>query len=74
MDLADLKRDVALANRIIERCGLANVFGHASARIPGTDTFLLPTRRSPGFADVNALIVVDCDGHVRSGDGRSGTD
>ena len=69
VDLADLKRDVALANRIIERCGLANAFGHASARIPGTDTFLLPTRRSPGFADANALIVVDCDGNVRSGDG-----
>src|SRR5437762_8765092 len=69
VDLAELKRDVALANRIIERCGLSNVFGHASARIPGTDTFLLPTRRSPGFAGADALIVVDCDGHVRSGDG-----
>jgi len=69
VDLALLKRDVALANRIIERCGLSNVFGHASARIPGTDTFLLPTRRSPGLADADALIVVDCDGNVRSGDG-----
>ena len=69
MDIDLLRRDVALANRIIERCGLANVFGHASARIPETDTFLLPSRRSPGFADADALIVVDCDGTVRSGDG-----
>ena len=46
-----LRRDVALANRIIERVGLSKVFGHVSARIPGTDTFLLPTRRSPGLAD-----------------------
>jgi len=69
VDIDLLRRDVALANRIIERCGLANVFGHASARIPETDTFLLPSRRSPGFADADALVVVDCDGTVRSGDG-----
>ena len=47
---ASLRRDVALANRIIERFGLSNAFGHASARIPGTDTFYMPTRRSPGLA------------------------
>src|SRR5947208_9221943 len=64
-----LKRDVALANRIIERFGLSNAFGHASARIPGTDTFLLPTRRSPGLADENALLVLDTDGNVVSGSG-----
>src|SRR2546428_360445 len=40
-----LKRDVALANRIVERFGLSNAFGHASARIPGTDTFFMPTRK-----------------------------
>jgi L-ribulose-5-phosphate 4-epimerase len=64
-----LRRDVALANRIIERFGLSNAFGHASARIPGTDTFLFPTRRSPGFADENKLLVLDADGNVLSGEG-----
>jgi L-fuculose-phosphate aldolase len=64
-----LRRDVALANRIIERVGLSNAFGHVSARIPGTNTFLLPTRRSPGFADEDKLLVLDTDGNVRSGDG-----
>ena len=64
-----LRRDVALANRIIERCGLSNAFGHASARIPGTDTFLFPTRRSPGFADENRLLVLDADGKLLSGEG-----
>jgi ribulose-5-phosphate 4-epimerase/fuculose-1-phosphate aldolase len=64
-----LRRDVALANRIIERFGLSNAFGHASARIPGTNTFLLPTRRSPGFADEDTLLVLDTDGNVLSGDG-----
>ena len=36
-----LRRDVALANIIIERFGLSNAFGHASARIPGTDHIVI---------------------------------
>lgn len=64
-----LRRDVALANRIIERVGLSQAFGHVSARIPGTGTFLLPTRRSPGFADENALLVLDTDGKALAGTG-----
>ena len=61
-DLTALRRDVAQANRIIEQRGLSNAFGHVSARIPGTDTFLLPTRRSPAFAEEDALLIVDTDG------------
>ena len=68
-DLTALRKDVALANRVIERLGLSNAFGHVSARIPGTDTFLLPTRRSPAFADEDALLIVDTDGNVLSGNG-----
>lgn len=68
--LESLRNEVALANRIIERVGLSNAFGHASARIPGTDTFLLPTRRSPGFAEAPALLTLDTDGNVLSGEGQ----
>jgi len=64
-----LRRDVALANRIIERFGLSNAFGHVSARIPGTNTFYISTRRSPGLADENDLLVIDTDGKVLSGSG-----
>ena len=64
-----LRRDVALANRIIERFGLSNAFGHVSARIPGTNTFYISTRRSPGLADENHLLVIDTDGIVLSGEG-----
>jgi ribulose-5-phosphate 4-epimerase/fuculose-1-phosphate aldolase len=64
-----LGRDVALANRIIERFGLSNAFGHVSARIPGTETFLFPTRRSPGLADEKALLVLDTEGNLLSGKG-----
>lgn len=64
-----LRRDVALANRIIERFGLSNAFGHVSARIPGTNRFCIPTRRSPGLADENDLLVIDTDGKVLAGEG-----
>src|SRR5712691_12963166 len=65
-----LKRDAALANLIIERFGLSNAFGHASVRIPGTNTFLMPTRRSPGLAEASTLLVLDTEGRVLSGDGE----
>ena len=66
---AALCRDVALANRIIERFGLSKAFGHASARIPGTNTFLIPTRRSPAFAEASKLLVMDTEGKVLAGEG-----
>jgi L-fuculose-phosphate aldolase len=66
----DLRRDVAIANRILERMGLSHAFGHASARIPGTNTFLLPTRRSPGLAEAGELLVIDTEGKLLEGDGE----
>ncbi|HUQ28643.1 MAG TPA: class II aldolase/adducin family protein [Usitatibacter sp.] len=71
MDSIDtLRDDVATANRILERVGLSHAFGHASARIPGTNTFLLPTRRSPGLAEAADLLVIDTEGRLVSGDGE----
>jgi len=69
-DLDSLRRDVATANRILERLGLSHAFGHASARIPGTDTFLMPTRRSPGLAEADRLLVIDTEGRIVSGEGE----
>jgi ribulose-5-phosphate 4-epimerase/fuculose-1-phosphate aldolase len=68
--IEQLRDDVALANRILERVGLAHAFGHASARIPGTHTFLLPTRRSPGLAEAADLLVIDTEGRLVSGEGE----
>jgi ribulose-5-phosphate 4-epimerase/fuculose-1-phosphate aldolase len=65
-----LRADVATANRIVERLGLAHAFGHASARVPGTNTFLLPTRRSPGLAEAETLLTIDTEGRIVSGDGE----
>ena len=67
---AELRRDVATANRILERLGLSHAFGHASARIPGTNTFLLPTRRSPGLAEPEGLLTIDAEGRIVSGEGE----
>ncbi len=69
-NMQDLRNDVATANRILERMGLSRAFGHASARIPGTNTFVLPTRRSPGLADAANLLVIDTEGRVIEGDGE----
>jgi L-fuculose-phosphate aldolase len=69
-DLRMLREDVAIANRILERFGLSHAFGHASARLPGTRTFLLPTRRSPGLARAQDLLVIDTDGEIVEGEGE----
>jgi L-fuculose-phosphate aldolase len=66
----ELRRDVATANRILERLGLSHAFGHASARIPGTNTFLLPTRRSPGLAEAEGLLTIDTEGRIVAGEGE----
>lgn len=68
--LESLREDVALANRILERLGLSHAFGHASARIPGTNTFLMPTRRSPGLCEAADLLLMDAEGRVVQGDGE----
>jgi ribulose-5-phosphate 4-epimerase/fuculose-1-phosphate aldolase len=70
----DLRRDVALANRIVHRAGLVTAFGHVSARLPGTDTFLFPTRASPALASPERLLVLDCDGNRREGEGEPNTE
>ena len=69
-DVSQLRSDVATANRILERLGLSHAFGHASARIPGTNTFLMPTRRSPGLADAARLLVIDTEGRIVAGEGE----
>jgi len=70
MTVEELRRDVAVANRILERLGLSNAFGHASARVPGTNTFLIPTRRSPGLAEEGRLLTLDTEGRILAGEGE----
>jgi ribulose-5-phosphate 4-epimerase/fuculose-1-phosphate aldolase len=74
MELDELRRDVALANRIVHAAGLVSAFGHVSARVPGTDTFLFPTRASPALADAARLLMLDIDGNQREGQGEPNTE
>jgi ribulose-5-phosphate 4-epimerase/fuculose-1-phosphate aldolase len=69
-DHRSLREDVATANHILERMGLSRAFGHASARIPGTNTFFLPTRRSPGLARSEHLLLIDTEGKLIEGEGE----
>jgi ribulose-5-phosphate 4-epimerase/fuculose-1-phosphate aldolase len=72
--LAELRQDVALANRIVHAAGLVTAFGHVSARIPDTSTFLFPTRASPALAHADRLLVLDVDGNQLEGDGEPNTE
>ena len=65
---------MALANRIVHAAGLVTAFGHVSARIPGTSTFLFPTRASPALAHADRLLVLDVDGKQLEGEGEPNTE
>ena len=65
-----LREDVATANRIAHATGLVTAYGHVSARVPGTDTFLIPTRASPMLATAAGLLTMDLEGRVLDGEGH----
>src|SRR5260370_37125332 len=69
----ELRRDVALANRIVHAAGLVSAFGHVSARLPGTTAFLVPTRASPALADPGRLLVLDVHRNVLARGGDANT-
>ena len=74
MSLDDIKEDIVTASHILHRQGIAAAFGHVSARIPGTDTFIFPPRMSPALVRKDNLLVLDVDGNQLSGDGRPNTE
>jgi ribulose-5-phosphate 4-epimerase/fuculose-1-phosphate aldolase len=74
MDLDNLKQDIVTASHILHQQGIAAAFGHLSARIPGTDTFIFPPRLSPALVRKDNLLVLDAEGHQLSGDGRPNTE
>ena len=73
-EVAALRQDVALANRIVHRVGLVSGFGHVSGRIPGQDAFVFPTRASPALARAERLLVLDFDGNLLAGEGTPNTE
>jgi ribulose-5-phosphate 4-epimerase/fuculose-1-phosphate aldolase len=74
MNLEQTKLDIVTASHILHRQGIAAAFGHVSARIPGTDSFIFPPRMSPALVRKDNLLVLDVDGNQLSGDGRPNTE
>lgn len=74
MDLDRIKEDLVTASHILHQQGIAAAFGHVSARIPGTDTFIFPPRMSPALVSRENLLVLDIGGRQLSGDGRPNTE
>lgn len=65
-ELEELKRKVALGNRILFHQGLADYHGHLSARIPGTRQFLIKPVLAPlGYVTSKDIIIVDIDEYKR---------
>jgi len=74
MDLELLKSDVVKASHILHQQGIAAAFGHVSARISGTGTFIFPPRMSPALVRADNLLELDVEGNQLSGDGRPNTE
>ena len=61
----ELKKKVALGNRIVFHQGLADYHGHVSARIPGTRKFLIKPVLAPlGRIAAKDIILVDIDEYM----------
>ena len=67
-EIRALKEKVATATRMLFEMGLADFYGHASARIPGTDQILIKPSVSPlGSIRGKDILVVDMNNY-RQGD------
>jgi ribulose-5-phosphate 4-epimerase/fuculose-1-phosphate aldolase len=73
-DVEQIKNDVVTASHIVHQQGLVNAFGHISARIPGTNTFIFPPRMSPALVRSDNLLTLDTEGNQLSGAGRPNTE
>jgi ribulose-5-phosphate 4-epimerase/fuculose-1-phosphate aldolase len=66
-ELAELKKTLVTACRILDREGITDGYGHVSARVPGADAFLTLANVSPGCATEERLILMDFDGNYLGG-------
>ncbi len=69
--LHQLKSDIINACRILSDKKLVEGFGHVSARIPGTERFLLTPRTGLALVRENDLLTFDLHGDVVEGHGAA---
>ncbi|HXT55023.1 MAG TPA: class II aldolase/adducin family protein [Candidatus Eisenbacteria bacterium] len=65
--VSDLKRDVISACRILGEQKLVEGFGHVSARLPHSESFLLTPRISLALVEEADLLTLNLDGRVVEG-------
>jgi ribulose-5-phosphate 4-epimerase/fuculose-1-phosphate aldolase len=66
--ISSLRQDIVSACRILSEQKLVEGFGHVSARIPGTDRFLLTPRISLALVKKKDLLTLNLAGEVVAGD------
>jgi ribulose-5-phosphate 4-epimerase/fuculose-1-phosphate aldolase len=62
-----LKENLIIANKILDKQGLASTMGHISVRIQGTETFLITRSIAPGMATLDDIVVCNIAGKVIQG-------
>lgn len=67
-ELKELKQKVVDGCHILDREGITDGFGHVSARVPGTRTFITIAGVSPGCATSDRLVLLDLDGKYLGGE------
>jgi ribulose-5-phosphate 4-epimerase/fuculose-1-phosphate aldolase len=65
--LEQISKDIVSACRILTYKKLVEGFGHVSARIPGTDRFLLTPRMGLALVRESELLTINLDGEVVEG-------
>lgn len=63
-----LRKDIVSASRILSHLRLVEGFGHVSARIPGSDRFLITPRVSLALVSEEQLLILNMKGEVVEGD------
>jgi hypothetical protein len=63
-DVQSLKELLATGTGILYQHGLVDAFGHLSARLPGTDHFLINPRQSPALLRPDTVLTMTLDGEV----------
>src|SRR3954471_13606141 len=67
---AELRAEVLTACGVLTHFRIAEGFGHVSARIPGTERFLITPRRALGLVTEAELVELDLSGRQLAGEGR----
>lgn len=66
-NLAEIKRDLITACRILSHEGLVHGFGHVSARIPRSDLFLITPRIGLALVREKDLLILNLKGELLEG-------